>query len=757
MVINIESIDLDNSRSYARKYLERSWTPIGYEHKSKSPNSKGWQNKKRDAINVDKEFVGTRSNVGLLLGEPSEALVDVDLDCPEAIALADRILPVTGAEFGRPSTPRAHRLYIANVEATVPFSASTGMVVELRSTGGQTMCPPSVHPSGERLAWESFEEPASVDGSDLHRRCRHLAFASLLLRAWKDGIRNKLGLATVGALLDHGWPDAGIERLLTIISEEAKDQPKDVVPPEKLIAQAHRRHAAKTKRTGLPTLARLLGEKQELLREWIDERPETERGVFASSDPILLARSFAKTLDLVWHWRGDFYQWTGCWWVLIDDEELKGLLYPWLEKVRVKERKEIVPVRATRTLVSDILSALAGVKQLPNTKEQPFWIDPTADDPKPSSLLPFRNGVLDLDAEQRQLVPSDHRLFALHGVECDYTPVFHGGRSREWQKFLASIFPGDLESQETVEEICGYLLSSDTSFQKAFAWIGDKRSGKGTIGRLVRAAVGTGRFINPTLKDFGETFGPANMIGKSVAMVSDTRGVVRPGSSVVETILTVTGEDAQSIRRMYKSHWNGVLPTRILLLSNGPLDLKDPTGVVISRLITVHFGESFYGREDYQLTEKLLAELPGIINAWLDGLYRLRKRGRFRQPQSAKDIVESMDESAGLVRAYVDQHCVVGPEWSIQKAAFRQDFNEWADDRGHHRMSEESITKQLLGLHRKIRLGRSRRSGDGSPVPMYFGLTTSHMAKLSSIPKGATAKQVRQIMEDGEEFTVEEG
>lgn len=750
-----ENIDFDITRSFARKYLDRNWTPIGFEHKVKGPRDKGWQKKKHDSINADKEFSGARSNIGLLLGEPSGALVDVDLDCPEALALADRLLPPTGAEFGRPSTPRAHRLYIADVEATVPFAASDGMVVELRSTGGQTMCPPSVHPSGERLSWDTFDAPAEVDASDLRRRCRHLAFASLVLRAWEDGKRNKVGLACVGTLLDHGWPDKAVEGLLAIISEEAQDGRGDVVPPAKLVAQAHKRKEGNRSRTGLPTLARLLGEKPDLLREWIDERPETERGVFPSSDPILLAREFAKTLDLVWHWRGDFYQWVGHWWVLMDDEELRGLLYPWLENVRVRERKMVVPVRATRTLVSDILSALAGVKQLPNMKEQPFWIEPKPDDPKPSSILAFKNGVLDLDAERSKLLPPDPRLFALHGVECDYRSYYDGARAPSWQKFLTSIFPGDLESQETVEEICGYLLSNDTSFQKAFAWIGDKRSGKGTIGRLIRAAVGAGRFINPTMRDFGETFGPANMIGKSVAMISDARGVVRSGSAVVETILTVTGEDAQSIPRKFKTHWNGVLPTRLLFLSNEPLDLKDPTGVVISRLITVHFAESFFGREDLTLTDRLLAELPGIVNAWLEGLCRLRNRGHFRQPKSAGDIVQAMDESAGLVRAYVDQHCVTGPEWSIPKEAFREDFNEWAADRGHHKMAEETITKQLLGLHRKIRLGRSRRAGDGRLVPMYLGITTTHKAKMSKLERNMTPEQVSRIMNDGEEFIIE--
>ena len=37
-------------------------------------------------------------------------VVDIDLDCPEALLLADYFIPSTKLEFGRASTPRSHRL-----------------------------------------------------------------------------------------------------------------------------------------------------------------------------------------------------------------------------------------------------------------------------------------------------------------------------------------------------------------------------------------------------------------------------------------------------------------------------------------------------------------------------------------------------------------------------------------------------------------------------------------------------------------------
>ena len=50
------------------------------------------------------------SNVNIATGGDS-LIVDVDLDCPEALELADAFLNPTGMMFGRESTPRSHRLY----------------------------------------------------------------------------------------------------------------------------------------------------------------------------------------------------------------------------------------------------------------------------------------------------------------------------------------------------------------------------------------------------------------------------------------------------------------------------------------------------------------------------------------------------------------------------------------------------------------------------------------------------------------------
>jgi len=143
----------------------------------KGPRLRGWQRLWLTADDLPRHFGGD-GNIGVLLGDPSGGLVDVDLDCAEAIELAEQFLPPTDAVTGRPSRPGSHRWYIAAGAATVQHKdpATREMIVELRSTGAQTLVGPSVHPDGEPY-YPLEGEPAEVPAATLAACVKALAEA----------------------------------------------------------------------------------------------------------------------------------------------------------------------------------------------------------------------------------------------------------------------------------------------------------------------------------------------------------------------------------------------------------------------------------------------------------------------------------------------------------------------------------------------------------------------------------------------------
>lgn len=266
----------------------------------KRPLTHGWQDLRLDGAGVKTAF-RDRSNVGVLLGEPSNGLTDVDLDCPEARALASHFLPPTGLRSGRASAPASHAFYrvrspLKTVRFRDPLVTSgddRGMLIELRSTGTQTLVPPSVHPSGEEIVWANAGEPAEVEMDTLQRAVARIAAGALLVRAWPTaGSRHEGALALAGGLLRAGWEaqeaaDFIWHIAMTAGDDEADDRRRAVLSTAAAIA-------AGQLTTGWPTLATLLDQRVvDQVRTWLGIShppgsppvPHQELGFEASLEP----------------------------------------------------------------------------------------------------------------------------------------------------------------------------------------------------------------------------------------------------------------------------------------------------------------------------------------------------------------------------------------------------------------------------------------------------------------------------------------
>lgn len=160
-------------------YRRRGWSPIPIKYKDKRCIVDNWPNLNIEEERLHEHFDRTQQNIGVLLGPPSEGLVDIDLDHPVAIALAPQFLPPTGAVFGRPGKPRSHWLYKSDIHKIEPKRLpDKKVVVEIRGAG-QSVFPGSVHESGELIEWASDLPPAEVEAEDLLQAVGQLYEAAL--------------------------------------------------------------------------------------------------------------------------------------------------------------------------------------------------------------------------------------------------------------------------------------------------------------------------------------------------------------------------------------------------------------------------------------------------------------------------------------------------------------------------------------------------------------------------------------------------
>src|SRR5262249_10524185 len=155
---------------------------------------------------LPKIFSG-QCNIGVKLGEDSKRLIDFDLDCDEAVRIAEKVLTKT-MTFGRKSKPRSHWLYYA-AGSDVLKTHEEKQYVELRADSRhQTVFPGSTHKdTGELIEWTGDARmPVSVSWEEAVADFHMIAATSMLAKEWQEGKRDDMFLALAGGLGNaKGW------------------------------------------------------------------------------------------------------------------------------------------------------------------------------------------------------------------------------------------------------------------------------------------------------------------------------------------------------------------------------------------------------------------------------------------------------------------------------------------------------------------------------------------------------------------------
>jgi putative DNA primase/helicase len=416
------------------------------------------------------------------------------------------------------------------------------------------------------------------------------------------------------------------------------------------------------------------------------------------SSPMAVARVLEPELRVgadftLRNWRGGWWQWHTSHWAEIEPLALRKRLYVWTEHAvfmtTTKNGPEDRSWSPDQKKVANLADALASIVLLDRNVQVPSWLSAGHEDT--GAVVACRNGLLKLDG--RVLMPHDPGYFNLVAVPFDYDAA--ATEPREWLKFLATLWPGGGDGQvAALQEWFGYVISGRTDMQKIFAIIGPPRSGKGTIATVLTALAGAANVAGPTLASLAMQFGLQPLLGKSLALISDARiGRSADTAIIVERLLTISGEDVLSIDRKHKEAWEGRIPARLMLLSNELPRFSDSSGTIATRFVVAETVTSFLGREDRALRARLMAELPGILNWALAGLERLLAQGRFTDTAVSVEAVEIMRLTASPYAPFVDEQCVVGPQYEVAVDALWQAWKLWCFNNDR----EKAGVKQWLG------------------------------------------------------------
>jgi len=121
---------------------------------------------------------------------------------------------------------------------------------------------------------------------------------------------------------------------------------------------------------------------------------------------------------------------------------------------------------------------------------------------------------------------------------------------------------------------------------------------------------------------------------------------------------------------------------------------------------------SFYGREDPRLFDRLEPELPGILAWALDGWDRLDSRGYFVSPVASAGLIRQFEELNSPVGAFLDECCEVGPKFEEAQPDVFRAWLVWCSDNGRDRPgTAQSFGRYLRSCLPRLTATRVQKEG----------------------------------------------
>ena len=306
-------------------------------------------------------------------------------------------------------------------------------------------------------------------------------------------------------------------------------------------------------------------------------------------------------------------------------------------------------------------------------------------------LVNVRNGLLDIrDMSFKEHTPS---YLSTVQLNVEYNPQVD---CPQFKKFLNEVL--DCKLIPLVQEIVGYLLTTNTASQKAFVFWGPARTGKSTLLWVVEyLLLGKKNVSNIPWQEIGDKFKTAEFLGKLANVFSDL-----PSKSIDDTGIfkVVTGEDYLMAEKKNKNPFKFKPFARLVFSCNElPRNYVDRTEGFYRRLIIVPFSRQIEkSKIDKSLKYKFQREKEGILNWALEGLKRLYENNfEFSENELTDGVKKEYKRENNNVISFVEECCEIDSLFSCSRIEIYEAYKEFCVEAGLKALSQIKFNKELEG------------------------------------------------------------
>ena len=268
-------------------------------------------------------------------------------------------------------------------------------------------------------------------------------------------------------------------------------------------------------------------------------------------------------------------------------------------------------------------------------------------------------------------------------------------------EFLNDVFENDQDLIGFVKRAIGYSLTGSTSEQCLFIMIGDGANGKSTFINVINKLLGlygTTAASHTLVTNGGNSIGDdlVDLIGARLITVSETE----EGQTLAEAkIKQMTGGDRLKGRPLYGSHIQFNIIGKLWLATNSLPQINNTDHGIWRRIKAIPFNRTFSVEEqDKTLIEKLLQELPGILNWAIEGCLDWQKNG-LQTPYIVEAQVAEYRISMDSISQFIQDECEVGKDHSCAASKFFQAYRDWCSGAGRKPQSQTAFKRALEKLN----------------------------------------------------------
>ncbi len=294
----------------------------------------------------------------------------------------------------------------------------------------------------------------------------------------------------------------------------------------------------------------------------------------------------------------------------------------------------------------------------------------------------MENYELEKDFGKWSLHPHNREHYRTTQIPVEYDSSAAAPR---FTKFMEEVFKGDLDATNKIialMEMIGYTLMAHCRHEKFIILVGTGANGKSVFLAVLEALVGRQNVAGVQPSQFDRSFQRAHLHGKLANIVTE----IKQGEVIDDASLKgiVSGEPTTVehkfkdpfVMRPFSTCWFG---------TNHMPHTRDFSDALFRRALVIEFNQVFkpeMGNCDPQLKDKLMEELPGILNLALTAYADALKYG-FTMPESCSKARDNWRLEADQVAQFIDDKCKRESASSgIAAGQLFEEYKNWAIENG---------------------------------------------------------------------------